>query len=163
LFVQLDPLVEKYGTNLKDIFSKDPDFERSTRALDGNIYGIALKMGWIPECYAVMGINQNWLDKLNLKMPATTDEFYTVLKAFKEKDPNGNGIADEIPWTFQGWNYGPVEMFGAFGLVDSYNDTWLSVTNGKLQYIPVQDGFQDAISWLHKLYAEGLIDQESFS
>lgn len=30
-------------------------------------------------------------------MPTTTTEFYNVLKAFKEKDPNGNGKADEIP------------------------------------------------------------------
>ena len=32
-------------------------------------------------------------------MPTTTDEFYQVLKAFKEQDPNGNGKADEIPMT----------------------------------------------------------------
>ncbi len=30
-------------------------------------------------------------------MPQTLDEFYTVLKAFKENDPNGNGKQDEIP------------------------------------------------------------------
>ena len=42
-------------------------------------------------------INHVWLEKLNLKMPTNTDELYEVLKAFKTKDPNGNGKADEIP------------------------------------------------------------------
>ena len=42
-------------------------------------------------------INQTWLDNLGLDVPTTTEELYTVLKAFKENDPNGNGIQDEYP------------------------------------------------------------------
>lgn len=45
-----------------------------------------------------MWIYKPWLEKLNLSEPKTLDEFYNVLKAFKEKDPNGNGLADEIPF-----------------------------------------------------------------
>ena len=30
-------------------------------------------------------------DRLGLSMPTTTEEFYQVLKAFKEQDANGNG------------------------------------------------------------------------
>jgi putative aldouronate transport system substrate-binding protein len=56
-----------------------------------------------------------------------------------------------------------MDMFGAFGVVESQNGTWLSVTNGKVQYIAAQDGFLDAISYFHRLYAEGLIDQEVFT
>lgn len=45
-----------------------------------------------------MSINKQWLDNLKLEVPATTDELYTVLKAFKEQDANGNGDSkDEIP------------------------------------------------------------------
>ncbi len=44
-------------------------------------------------------IYQPWLDKLGLKIPTTTDELEQVLLAFKDKDPNGNGKADEIPWS----------------------------------------------------------------
>jgi putative aldouronate transport system substrate-binding protein len=40
---------------------------------------------------------------------------------------------------------------------------WLSVTNGKVQYIAAQDGFKDAIAYLNRLYSEGLIDPEVFT
>jgi putative aldouronate transport system substrate-binding protein len=165
LFVQLDPLIEKYGVNIKAMYQDDPNMVGFSKAYDGNIYGLPQKMPVRPANYSVMAINQLWLDKLNLKTPTTTEEFYTTLKAFKERDPNGNGIADEIPWSLLGFSDLPgcMELFCAFGVVESQFDTWLSVTNGKVQYIAAQDGFSDAVAYLHRLYAEGLIDQEAFT
>jgi putative aldouronate transport system substrate-binding protein len=165
MFLELSPLIEKYGTNIKKMFEVDKGMERFARAYDGKIYGLPMKMPRRPEHYQVLSINQNWLDKLGLQVPKTTEEFYTVLKAFKEKDPNGNGEADEIPYSFFNFsdNPGCMDIFCSFGVVESMNDSWLSVTNGKVQYIAVQEGFKDAIQYLRRLYAEGLIDQEAFS
>ena len=42
-------------------------------------------------------INQEWLDNLGLKAPTNIDELYNVLVAFRDQDPNGNGVKDEIP------------------------------------------------------------------
>ena len=39
-------------------------------------------------------IRKDWLDKLGLEQPKTIDDFYNVLKAFKEQDPDGNGAND---------------------------------------------------------------------
>lgn len=50
---------------------------------------------------ACMLIRQDWLDKLGLAMPTTTDELIDVLVAFQENDMNGNGLKDErivIDW-----------------------------------------------------------------
>jgi putative aldouronate transport system substrate-binding protein len=165
MFLELEPLIEKYGDNIKAMFREEPAMEQFARAYDGKIYGLPNKMPRRPECYQVMGINQDWLDKLNLKMPTTTEEFYTVLKAFKERDPNGNGIADEIPWSPIGFGDigGMMNLFCPFGVVNSKMDLWLSVTNGKVQYIAAQDGFRDAVSYLRRLYAEGLLDQDVFA
>ena len=44
-------------------------------------------------------INTTGLNTLGLAMPETTDDLEAVLLAFKEQDPNGNGLADEIPLT----------------------------------------------------------------
>jgi putative aldouronate transport system substrate-binding protein len=165
MFLDLESLVEKYGDNIKTMFTDDPNMKDFARAYDGKIYSLPMKPPRQPETYTVWSINQNWLDKLNLKMPATTEEFYTVLKAFKERDPNGNGIADEIPWSPMGFddNPGLMNMFCPFGVVDSMMDLWLSVTNGKVQYIVAQEGFKEAVSYIHRLYAEGLLDQDVFS
>lgn len=40
-------------------------------------------------------VRRDWLDKLNLEMPTTLDEYATVLKAFQDKDVNGNEKKDE--------------------------------------------------------------------
>jgi putative aldouronate transport system substrate-binding protein len=166
LFVQLDELIEKYGVNVKAMFQKQPSMLSFSRAYDGHIYGLPQQMARRPATYSVYGINQNWLDKLGLQMPATTEEFYTVLKAFKTGDPNGNGAADEIPWTFRGEDDGIAgfaDMLCAFGIANNINGDWLSVTNGRVQYIAAQEGFQDAVVYMRRLYAEGLIDQEAFT
>ena len=47
--------------------------------------------------FGIIWLNAHWLTKLSLKIPETFDEFESVLRAFSERDPNGNGIADELP------------------------------------------------------------------
>lgn len=46
------------------------------------------------DAEGIMFMNKAWLDKVGKDVPTTIDEFYDVLKAFKEQDPNGNGQAD---------------------------------------------------------------------
>ncbi|MBN2853623.1 MAG: hypothetical protein JXQ23_12875 [Clostridia bacterium] len=38
--------------------------------------------------------NQDWLDKLGMKVPTTTEEFYECAKRVSKEDPDGNGIND---------------------------------------------------------------------
>ncbi len=51
----------------------------------------------VGDCGQILWINSQWLDRLGLKVPETTDGLETVLKNFRDSDPNGNGIRDEIP------------------------------------------------------------------
>ncbi|MEK8129123.1 extracellular solute-binding protein [Paenibacillus filicis] len=39
-------------------------------------------------------IRNDWLKKLNLQVPTTPDELFEVMKAFTERDPDGNGKKD---------------------------------------------------------------------
>jgi putative aldouronate transport system substrate-binding protein len=166
LFVPMNDLIDKYGANLKAIFARDPFFAKVGRETNGLIYGLPYKLPqYMPERHVAF-INQQWLDKLNLRMPGTTDEFYQVLKAFKERDPNGNGRADEIPMSVVGlWGDGSlIDFFYAFGVRPSYGAVEkLMVADGKVQHIAAHPGFKDAIAWFHKLYSEGLLDQEMFT
>jgi putative aldouronate transport system substrate-binding protein len=165
VFTPLDGLIDRYATNLKSIFAEDPFFEKAMRSVDGNIYSLATRLPKYMPIRLVTSINQEWLTKLNLKMPTTTDELYQVLKAFKTGDPNGNGRADEIPATSEaqpeGWNdRSLVDMFCAF--IKDYSGDF-SVSDGKVWHFITQDGFTDAIAWFHRLYSEGLLDQEMFT
>ncbi len=42
-----------------------------------------------------VGIRQDWLDKLDLDMPTTAEEFVETLIAFRENDANGDGLQNE--------------------------------------------------------------------
>ncbi|MDR2135585.1 MAG: extracellular solute-binding protein [Treponema sp.] len=166
LFVPMNDLIDKYGANLKAIFAQDTFFAKVGRETNGLIYGLPYKLpDYMPERH-VSFINQQWLDTLKLGMPTTTEEFYQALKAFKTGDPNGNGKADEIPMTVTGlWGDASlIDFFYAFGVRPSYGAVEkIMVTDGKVQHIAAHPGFKDAIAWFHKLYSEGLLDQEMFT
>lgn len=92
--------------------------------------------GFNPQSWEVMMINKTWLDKLSLELPTTFDELETVLKAFKEQDPKGNGKADEIPmdWPCE-YGHGPYVLTGSYGVVDDKNK-YLTRWKWWISYIP---------------------------
>lgn len=107
IFLPLNDLIEQHGTNVKNAFAQYPLAQQAITAPDGQIYGLPE----INDCYHCsvaqkLWIYQPWLDALGLDVPTTTEEYYQVLKAFKEQDPNGNGQADEVPLSAatDGWN-----------------------------------------------------------
>ena len=111
-----------------------------------------------------MYVYQPWLKKLGLKEPTTLEEFHQMLKAFKEKDPNGNGKADEIPLSFMhmNWTADISGLFGAFGMPDNLEHR--IVRDGKVIFTATQPEYKDALKYFNeKWYKTGLIDPESFT
>ncbi|AYA78460.1 ABC transporter substrate-binding protein [Bacillus sp. Y1] len=162
--IPLEDLIDKYAPNLKKLFEQRPDLKKVVTAPDGHIYSLprAEEMDLIgmPN---IMFINKVWLDKLGLEMPTTLEEYHDVLKAFKEKDPNGNGKQDEIGLTFwyNGWCGNEGDLIGLFGLPDSpFEADHRVVRNGKVIYAAVQPEFKEAISYYNGWVKEGLIDPE---
>ena len=104
-------------------------------------------------------INQKWLDKLGLKAPTNTKELLDVLRAFKEKDPNGNGIADEIPlFGTQNANGSKVvnwllNMFCYYNTDKPYNVG----ADGKLYPVFTSDAYREGLKFANQLYKEGLL------
>lgn len=94
LVLPLNDYIDKYGVEFKKVYEAYPQIEDLITLLDGKIYGLP----HVNDCYHCsmsqkMWVYQPWLDKLGLAVPTTTEEFYQMLKAFKEQDPNGNGEA----------------------------------------------------------------------
>lgn len=65
---------------------------RRYTTVNGISYGLA-SPGSIPRNEGLV-IRKDWLDKLGLKVPETTEEFLEVMKAFTFNDPDGNGKKD---------------------------------------------------------------------
>ncbi|MDD9268400.1 ABC transporter substrate-binding protein [Paenibacillus sp. GCM10023248] len=164
VFIPLNSYIDKYGVEMKKMFEQVSYVKDLITMPDGQIYSVPQ----VNDCYHCslgqkMWIYQPWLDKLGLKMPETTDEFYQVLKAFKEKDPNGNGKADEIPLV--GATNGPSSTLDLF-LTSAYVEKDFNlrfVKDGKVQVAYNQPEWKDALTYMHKLFAEGLISPQTFT
>lgn len=169
LIIPLDGLIDKYGYEFKNVMEMYP-IKESFALADGKLYA----MPDINDCYHCSHsqkawIYQPWLDKLGLKMPTTTDELEQVLLAFKDKDPNGNGIADEIPWsgtaTGQSWHAALDEFIMNSFVYNSNLGTvgHMFVEDGKIKMAYAEPGWKEGIVYLNKLYNEGLIDPQAFT
>lgn len=166
LVLPLNEYLDTISVGYKAAFEAIDGFRDYITTPDGNIYSLPNVDGSLHVQYNMkLWINTKWLENLNLEMPTTTDEFYEVMKAFKEQDANGNGDPnDEIPLStvtsgagtqIDGFLMNPFQL-------TSENDK-LYVDNGVVTYAPVQDGYKEGLKYLNKLYAEGLLNPESFT
>ncbi|MFC4098979.1 ABC transporter substrate-binding protein [Paenibacillus xanthanilyticus] len=168
--IPLNELIETHMPNLKKVLEEAPEYKSMMTAPDGNIYAFP----WIEELGsgkeriqsvdAVPWINVEWLKKLGLDMPKTTEELKQALIAFKTQDPNGNGQADEIPLSFinKPGAEDLVFLFASFGLGE--NPDHAVVTNdGKVVFTPAEEDYKNAVKYIHELYKEGLIDVEAYT
>lgn len=106
-------------------------------------------------------IRQDWLDNLGLEMPTTQSEFVEVLRAFKNDDPNGNGVADEIPTGGREEARWMGQLFGQYGIAMWEGYPQWDIYDGELTYSAVTQNMKDCLQWMSELYAEGLLDPET--
>ena len=106
--------------------------------------------------YNGLMIRQDWLDALGLKRPTTIDEWEAVLSAFKEQDPNGNGVADELPYVTNG-----IERIRTFAPAWKVRSgLYPSVETGKITFGQIEPAYKDFLMKMADWYAKGLIDPE---
>ena len=162
MFLPLDELIDQYMPNYKKALEEMPDLKKTVLFPDGKMYSLGKNLPCRPMTCNQPVINKAWLDRLGLQVPATIDELYTVLKAFKEQDANGNGDPnDEIPIT--GSKDISIDLLNPFGVTDLYNYNMMLDEDGKPVYVPTSEQYKEGIKWLHKLYQEGIIDPELFT
>ncbi len=166
ILLPLENYINSDMPNYKKILSSNTDLKKLMTTPDKHIYNLTM----INQSYHVtypekMWMNSTWLKNLGLSMPTTTDEFETVLKAFKSSDPNKDGKADEIPLsTCKSGSNINLDGFimNAFTYTPASTDR-LYLKDGKVTMSAVQSGFKDGLKYLNKLYKEGLINPESFT
>lgn len=158
ILIPLEDLIHEYMPNLTAKLDEIDGWQYLTSP-DGHIYSI-------PEISArgeinLFWLNKKWLDNLSLEEPKSMDDLYEVLKAFKEQDANGNGDPDdEIPFSLTQGDYLGLLKYSGF----SYDEgSMCAVIDGKLTYVPTTDYFREYVSYLAKLYQEGLLEQTSFT
>lgn len=147
----LDDLIARHGSEMKEEF---PQEVWDMLTYEGKIYAVPYLFDSIAT--NLMYVRKDWLDKLGLQPPKTLDEYVRVFKAFRDRDPDGNGKADTLGTLIgENLNYSD-PFFGAFGVQIGQ---WAS-RDGKLVYSSTLPETKKALEFMRGLYQEGLLDPE---
>lgn len=172
------PLTEYYdnpelSANIHEAFDRiGVDYRPQITLPDGEIYAIpSFNQSYGNEHPSKLFVYQPFLDTLGLDVPTTTEEFYDVLKAVVEQDPNGNGLKDEIGVLGAAFDKGiTANWSGSFfpALMNSFvyaggGREYLTVNDGITGVAYTQDGWRQGLEYLARLYGEGLIAPESLT
>lgn len=161
-FVPLNDLIEEHAPNLKAYFKTRPEIQAAISAADGNMYYIPyLPDGKYGRAYF---IRYDWIENLGLEVPQNVEELEKVLIAFRDQDPNGNGLKDEVPYFARQWPelIRLVTLWdGRSSGSDTYHDFY--VDNGELKHPYAGEGYREGIKNLARWYKDGLIDAEVFT
>ena len=152
MLLPLNDLIEQYGPNLK---KNIPQEAWDAVTLNGQILGIPAPSE--VKSSRILFIRKDWLDKLGLDYPKTSDEYLDVLRAFRDNDLNGNGEKDEIPFsTRQGFNWVMDAIWGMWGLSPSAGFEY----NGEVIPGFAHPRFKEPLRFVQTMYQEGLMDSE---
>ena len=155
IFIPLEDLMREYAPNFCRVMDETDGWQWITAA-DGHVYSFPDQDELIPK--APFWINKRWLDNLGLEEPTSYDELYEVLKAFKEKDANGNGDPnDEVPFAC---TVGAIPALMAYQDYIFDWDTKLAIIDGEITYAYAHESYKEFITFAKKLYDEGLVNED---
>lgn len=168
ILLDLTDLIEKYGVNMKALKEHNPGFVDELVSYDGGIYFLSRYYETVHMRHTQkIWMNMKWLENVGMDVPTTTEEFYEVLKAFKEQDANGNGDPnDEIPMVYYTGLMNsevPAGLMQSFVYDPGVNTPRLYVEDGTVKASYAEEGWREGLRYIKRLYDEGLVDNELFS
>ena len=162
-FADLTDLIDQYAPNIKKMFEEDPATLAVAISPDGGIYSLPAVRPYRPDSGVVMMINQTWLDNLGLEMPTTLEELENVLIAFRDNDPNQNGLKDELPldWpeNIDSW-FDISALCGSWGVVGDQSAVQTVVKDGVVSFLWEDEAYYNLMVTLGRWYSEDLIYKE---
>lgn len=152
LIMELNDLIDKYGPNLK---KQIPQEIWDSVTVNGKIMAIPEPQPGNAPAEKLFYVRKDWLDKLGLQPPKTSDEYLDMLREFRDQDPNGNGEKDEIPFSMREKMSWADSIFGMFGI--NFDNT---VYNGEVIPGYTHPNAKKALEVMRTMYEEKLLDSE---
>jgi len=149
---KLNDTIDKSAPNLKKLLKDHPNVDKMVKTDEGSYYVFPFLRGYDLANNSMVTssgfvLRNDWLKELNLTVPETADEYYNVLKTFKEKK---NAT---IPFTTrQDWFSDALSP--AFDNIQNFY-----VEDGKVKYGATEQSRKDYLTAMNKWYKEGLIDK----
>jgi putative aldouronate transport system substrate-binding protein len=168
--IDLTSLIDKYSAGIKELYRQYPAARQASMSPDGKIYALPTINTLEPNRtgHRNLWINKVWLDRLGLKAPATLDEFVAVLRAFRDKDANGNGNpSDEIPYVveYSGGNRGArLDLFlNVWGIAANMGYGYAAIKNDRVSLFATSDEYREVLQFMNLLWKERLLDNAIYT
>jgi len=163
----VSPYIDTILKDLKAFYGEDPaipgrDFIlRNMNAQTGEVFSLPSKR--VNTARLNTFIRKDWLDKLGLPVPKTTEEYFNALVAFKDRDPGNlrrrNPPVSPIPYSMT------VDVrWGAGNILESFidprvpaKDRWINTIVDRFFLIP---GYKEGVRFMNRMYNTGLIDRD---
>jgi putative aldouronate transport system substrate-binding protein len=151
VILNLNDVINRYAPNLKAFLGANPSYDRMVKTDNGNYYVFPFIRGHDKLLYSQgLMIRKDWLDELNLQVPTTIDEWYTVLRAFKER----KNIS--APFT-QVWTNNQRMFVESFGILKGF---YVGANDNQIHFGQIEPGYRDWMATMAQWYREGLIDPD---
>ena len=128
------------------------DTRLQTLKIDGAIYALPRERD---IARAGLYFRQDWLDKLGLSTPQTMDDVYNVIKAFTERDPDGNGKRDTTGISMKGRNLG--DFLTNISIYYGGQSEWYAAEDGTIKNEVDNPAYQKALDFFRNAYAGGYV------
>lgn len=158
----MDACIEDgYIVNMAEYLDECPNYvswinsiegaEKNVLTDSGKMYGMWGFWDNMENGYADQGISirKDFLDKVNMDVPTTYDEWEEVLTAFKDE----LGIEAPLYTSKYGIDYG--EFMAGYGVAPYFYQV-----DGEIKYGPMEDGYKDYLTMMHDWYDKGLLDPD---
>jgi putative aldouronate transport system substrate-binding protein len=149
IIYKLNDVYANYAPNLTKLLKDHPDWDKLTKTDNGSYYVFPFIRG--EEKLALwqgLQIRKDWLDELGLQAPETFDEWYTVLKAFKERKNSPAPLALNL--TNNAFAYG-YNIDPGFYIGD----------DGRVKYGTIDPVYRTYLAMMAQWYKEGLLDPDA--
>jgi len=163
-FIPLNDLLDKYAPNLKKLYAAYWD---QLPAADGNIYIIpfAASSGFIPDMYqpGAFNIQRGVLKEFGYPKITTLDEYFDLIKRYKEKHPQING-GDTIGFETltDDWRFmvltNPAPNLAA---LPNEGEVYVDMQTHKASVTGDKDFMKQWMKKLNEANSQGLLDKES--
>lgn len=157
-FFDLRDTIKEYMPNLQKAYKDFPLAEKIITQINGEIYTLPRLARPSTAAGGKIHYRTDHFEQTGLPMPKTTDEFYDVLRAIKDKGiTQGYAPLLSIRVNFFNAQMEPF-FFGAFG--DSIDLDFADDGNGNVIFNRTSEQYKNYLKYINKLYQEDLFDNE---
>ena len=154
IILRLNEIYSMYAPNLTKVLEENEKWAKDTATDDGTYYVFPFLRSSGGQCSYGLAYRKDKLDEFDLEVPETPGELENVLRVLKQNG-EGCGLTFEYRYLFTGeQGYGTALQSG-FGIKSGFY-----IENGAVHFGECEPAYEEFVSWLNKLYLEGLIDPE---